>query len=171
MKLTIEQLSLYHLHGLKGIDQYSGEIVELYGINLGEENPITLRRKPQYPDNTRRVDEFKPYFHPLSDLANSMKIAGKGKIPLLELYKVSQSIQITPEYDYIATDKDSHTLMHKGTGYFWFNYHNMSFHGVNRPPNQWAMFQWLFKHHFWIHDQKYFDEGLIIDIKTLKQST
>ena len=113
--------------------------------------------------------KIKPIMRPLSDLVKPC-LEG-GKIPIVELAEIA-----FPKCS--AFELSNNERVNMGMGYS-FGYRNMdnSFdckRNFNEKtwdyncfvPNQLALFDWLYEHHFWLGDQSRFGKD-IIDINTL----
>ncbi len=88
-KLTSEHLVPYLDKKLQGIDSYTNRKCNLVGLNLNSHEPLIIQMKPEYPTSKRKLVEFKPILHPLSDLTKEVEINGKKLIPIIELVKMA----------------------------------------------------------------------------------
>lgn len=141
-KLELEKKHLvpYLLHDLEGIVR--GEKVILISIDTIAEYCVTVKKLiGRHIQGYSTIDGFKPIYHPLSDLTKEIEHNGEKFVPINVLYNLHiENEKISIEHIYGAV-----TL-------------GQSISDYNK----------LLKWHFWIFDQSYFDEGIIIDINTLK---
>lgn len=96
------------------------------------------------PDNKNT----KPLFHPLSDLKKEIEHNGEKFVPIERLKELFIT-NLTCSDTNIWIDQKSEA--------------QLSILALSNIRDK--LIEW----HFWIHDQKYFDEGIILDINTLKK--
>jgi len=115
-----------------------------------------------------KIEEIKPFLRPLSDLTKPC--LPDGKIPIVELAKISSSI-----YNYDEAYQDDNVIISQdgGSSRFILNIHSMSFYiqngygDIDIANHQLQLFQKLYEWHFWLGNQSRFGQD-IIDINTLK---
>ncbi len=123
-----------------------------------------------YPFFSKQL--FKPIMHPLSSLTKP--VLEGGKTPIEVLLDIESGSNWSNS-DYLITEngvgewwtriKNSNTVFgyNKDNGFYMMV--NFNFKYVH---NQLQLFQKLYQWHFWLGDQSFFDDGIIIDKSSLK---
>mgnify|MGYP001570707011 CR=1 FL=1 len=175
MNLELKDLAAYFPYKLKIIFEKSGRIETLTGVSIqAHDNSISLNFTDRWTDP--RTWNYKPLMIPLSALTlrciNSNDITAY-KTPLLQLAKIAgidfgetfhfhNLSVINDEYQFTySQDSFSFGAAYKG---------GISEFEVFEVINQLQLFEYLYQNHFWLGDQSYFEKGLIIDKRTVKDT-
>jgi hypothetical protein len=159
MKITIEQLKNYLGIGLEYIllhdyheEFYEFEDNELYeeAFKKGAHWKMVGYTDIEIPagegDLSGSIIQFRSSFYTDSSIAKPL------------FFKLSDLDKFIPELGFVPRDKIpmGDVIIEDGKIYASgdeYDYSVLPFY----------TFEWLIKHHFWVFDQSYFDEGLIID--------
>lgn len=130
-----------------------------------------------------RLNNSKPYFRRLTDTSLFKEIVVKGYnngdpfIPIIELAKKYNSnvIKWRVQKNHEEHIKDYCLAHDEENGRFEFYYEDGKFDywkgirycGERDCCNQFQMFEMLLKWHFWIFEQDFFEQGLILEINEL----
>lgn len=187
MKITIEQLQHYPMGENGLLVNYFGDFWRMEGVNADCNSVIASMadciNRDFYPN------DIKPYFHPLSDLTEEGEYGGKRFVPAHILWRIGSIGLENPftkppcgwyegELECVWSEEDYVDIL-TITPIDDKRYSTLEISFCTGPPlfcvgetgmalEQFQLFQRLFQWRFWIYGQKYFDEGLILDIKTMK---
>ena len=137
-KLTSEHLVPYLDKKLQGIDSYTNRKCNLVGLNLNSHEPLIIQMKPEYPTSKRKLVEFKPILHPLSDFTR------QNSVDICEYSDVEDIVFSGNPSDLYFINTEDKTYLSDYT----------------------IASLYLFKHHFDVFGL--IEKGLAIDINTLK---
>ena len=144
--LELKYLACYLPYGLQ---IKAGNSIETLSA-LQHNSPFTVTRsiKDSRKGEWRNLEAIKPILHPLSDLTKEIDHNGEKFVPLNKIEQLF-TVEITSE----------------GNGNF-----EMASILLGALELPYCIVQKLFEWHFWIFDQSYFDEGIIINKNTLEKS-
>jgi len=115
------------------------------------------------------IDEIDFIFHPLSDLTKPIEVNGETFVPIIELAKLFFESKAEYKVTHYENPRYNHSYLvnccyeNDSNRYAYFSIKNDIF------KNSFEIAQKLQEWHFWIYDQSAFENGLIIDINTLKK--
>lgn len=188
--LTLEHLAPYIPYGLTVFSKVTKSTYELIGLSKYE---LMIADRDSF-NGWYAINNFKPIFRPLSDLAKEIEHKGEMFIPIIELYKNSAEYYNSKDLDYEFIDSWSAKgnilkVYHNRDKdeYTEFVYSNLSFRkdtrfekgsynfGMYLPHpivsddkihNIYLLQQLLFKWHFDVFGL--IEKGLAVDINTIE---
>lgn len=182
--ITSDNLKYYINTNLQGIVSVNGVNEVHIMIGLDKFNVYTNRSSKPIP-----ILNFKPIMRKLDDILElSINENNNHVIPIFEVAKISDKIGFKQSKYLKKVIMDDDSLDYGKTLYacgwenidnneykMFFSLENNSFYiarmGIKDVPkivpNQFLLFKILYGWHFWLGDQNYFNENIVIDIKSL----
>lgn len=164
MKLELKHLECYLSKGLR-----------MLGENI------------EYELNGSMLDEWfnwgcptkdKPLVRPLSDLYKEIEYNGERFVPIKRIAKTvydknNESVFDDENLYKVIDNKYCYPSNNERTSHWWISFNEKSI-GFDNQEIEWFLPQYelinkLLEWHFWIFNQSAFEDGTVIDLKTLKQ--
>lgn len=186
MQLTSNDLKFYHNTGLQGIVHNKVNNIDEIHTMIGLKNNLIYTDRIIEPI---KISEFKPIVRKIGNLIEPVQNCdGVVVIPLFEIAKLvnKDDIYFTNKSLIKADMKEDSDYGRTLYACGWTNERDESykmFFSVDRNsfyisrmgikdlpkvvPNQFLLFKVLYSWHFWLNNNIYFDEKLIIDVNTI----